>query len=1283
MKSLKIILRRARTLLWTAMSILIVLAAVLVGVGKLLMPYSDHYQPRLEAWLSEEFGRPVELESFAGEWKAFGPRLTLQGMSLMPSKGGDPGESGVIAIESAALDIKPLNALIPGRPLYNFRVIGANLQLLHKADGRLELSGFGVSGRGTGGSSSGLKELAKVGDVVLQDSSLEYVDEKFNLQFRFSSINGRLHMDGDEFSTEIQASLYDARSDLVYGEVEATVLFVLDEDQKMAQAAWQASARELMLAAVQGKLPSNPFLPLSGWLNAELWGGWSKSEGHRIQGVNDLQDARLVSNYQDLVIDRVNMRFNWHYQEKGRWRLDIADFLFEDDKESWTAPNISLARNIPQDVGLWISADQLPLRFSLDVTRDIMSIYETEWPVLLPWAMSGQVDNLELILNKSWQPDFARGSLSDVSVSESDHWPGVQGLDAVVALQHGSGSISLTGSKVLLEWPRMFRERLHFTVPACHLDLAWGAQWQTGFDDCSLENEDFAIKTRGVIGSNEDKPVVDASAVMSRGTIGALHSYWPEALMSESIVSWLRRGLVEGEIVSGLVQIHGDLDDWPFRHGEGRFEAVAEVRNALLDYEDDWPEARAVDAVVRFVNTSMDVEGRIGAVGGVPVHSARANIPDMKLPVLEVNYSADSELPELLGLIEQSPIQQYINTDLSRFEFSGPASTQGDLIFPLGRSKGEISVDGRVLIKDSRFSDPSSEITFENINGELRYDQRGFSGRGLNSSFRGQAASIDLMADADKEEKFRADVKGNFDVSDVIPGFLREGYAALAQIEGSSEWEASIVVAPPHGGDESSGDESSGDESEAVLLLRSDLGGVDLNLPAPLNKAAEDRWPLMLRYPLSGETRLLEIEIVDRATLRFALSGESETPKSAAIRVGNGRPELPAEGFIGIEGNCEKIDLDGWVDVIIDGAVEGKGLGGLELETSSLAAGQLVFLDRPFSDVTVEFDVVESDVKARFSGEDINGKVSFTSRSSGLQSLSAEFERLALADPISSGMETDSDPADLPSLHLYVKSFRYAGVELGETRIEAYPTPAGFHFEKVEAASDQLAVYASGDWSLEENRHRSDFDIHMASESLGSFLQSMDISSSMAGGQTVVHFNAWWPGSPAEFALSRLNGKVEFKVVQGNITDAEAGPGRLLGLLSIQSLPRRLSLDFRDVFDAGFAFDEASGTFDMRNGQASTDDVLLKSSAAAISLSGSTDLVDQRYDQLLTIKPGLGNTLPIIGAIAAGPGGAAAGLALQGLLQKQLGEATQVQYTISGSWEDPLIEPVVDEPKGG
>lgn len=1268
MTTFKIIFRRARTLLWTALSIVIILAAVLVGLGKLLMPYTDHYQPQLEAWLSEEFGRPVEIASFVGEWKAFGPRLTLQGMNLLPQAGAEPGGSGEIVIESAALDIKPLNALIPGRPLYNFRVIGADFLLLHKADGRFELSGFGMSGRGADGNSSGLRELAKIGEVILQDSSLEYSGEKHDIHFQLVSIQGRLYMDGDELSTEVQASLYDTRGDLVYGEVEASLQLQIGEDQKLSVAAWQATARELMLAAFQGKLPPNPFLPLTGWLNAELWGDWSVNSGHRISGATDLRDALLINDYQDLSLNHVNMRFNWAYQEKGRWRLDIADLLYDDGEESWNAPRISMARNAAEDLGLWISADSLPLGVPLNLARDVMSIYGTAWPKFLPRGAGGRVDDLELMLTSSWGLRLAQGSVRNARVFEWDRWPDLQGLDGEIALQQGSGKISLSGPDLRLAWPRMFRDPLNLTMPSCELDLRWGKQWQVGFSDCSLENEDIAVAGRVIISGNEGKPAVDVNVVLNRGDLGRLGSYWPQSIMKENILRWLRRGLVDGDISRGRFQIYGDMDHWPFRNGEGRFEAMAEVRNAELDYVPGWPPARQIDAVAHFVGASMDIAGKIGDITGVPVHTVKASIANLKLPKLKISYQADTDLPGLLGFVQQSPLQQQINTDLSRFEFAGPASTQGDLVFPLGKAEGEMSVDGRVQVEGNRFSDPSVDITLEEISGELRYDHQGFIGIGLSTSYRGHPGLLDVVAGADRPQKFRADLRGDFDVKDVIPAFLLESYSALAQIEGSTEWLVSMIV----GSNKSSG------ITGPVLNIRSGLEGVELNLPAPLNKSAGDYWPLALHYPLAGNS-LLDVELLDRVAMRFDLSGESESPKSTAIRVGGGMPDLPPQGFIRLEGRSDELDLDGWMDVIIEDAQKGKGMGGLELEKGSLSTDRLIFLDRYFDDVSMEFQVVESDVRASFSAEDIDGKVSYTQGAGVTHSLSAEFERLALADPISSGMDMETDPAELPALHLYAKSFRYAGVELGETRIEAYPTATGFHFEKVDAASDQLIVQASGDWSLQEYRQRSDFRIHMSSESLGAFLESMDISSSMQGGQTVVKFDAWWPGSPAVFALSRLNGEVEFSVVQGNITNASAGTGRLLGLLSIQSLPKRLSLDFRDVFDSGFSFDEASGTFTMENGLARTDDVILDSSAAQISISGSTDLVEQQYDQLLTVKPGLGNTLPVIGAIAGGPVGAAAGLALQGLLHEQLGDATQVQYTITGSWEEPVFEPVIEK----
>ena len=217
---------------------------------------------------------------------------------------------------------------------------------------------------------------------------------------------------------------------------------------------------------------------------------------------------------------------------------------------------------------------------------------------------------------------------------------------------------------------------------------------------------------------------------------------------------------------------------------------------------------------------------------------------------------------------------------------------------------------------------------------------------------------------------------------------------------------------------------------------------------------------------------------------------------------------------------------------------------------------------------------------------------------------------------------------------------------------------------------------ASGDWFRDEQGERSDFNIRITSESLGTVLDAMDISSAMQGGQTVVYFDAWWNGPPAAFALERLNGEMDLNIVQGNILTADPGAGRVLGLLSLSELPRRLAMDFRDVFNEGFSFDEATGTMQLENGNSYTDDLVLKSTVAEITIIGSTDLVAQTFDYEFSVRPGVSKALPVIGAIAGGPVGAAAGLALQALLRDSLGDAAEAKYTIRGPWEDPLVEPV-------
>jgi uncharacterized protein (TIGR02099 family) len=796
---------------------------------------------------------------------------------------------------------------------------------------------------------------------------------------------------------------------------------------------------------------------------------------------------------------------------------------------------------------------------------------------------------------------------------------------------------------------------------------------------CQLVNEDLALGGDVLISGNSGRPAVDANLLVSRGKLDKLSPYWPQGIMREKALRWLRAGLIGGDVVSGRVQIHGDMDDWPFRNGKGRFEAVAEITSAELDYAPGWPRAKAVDLTARFLGPSMSLDGKIGSLGRAAVEAVSADIADFRLPLLQVSYESPAQLGDIAMLVMSSPLAGMIGTDLARFDFSGPAATSGLLTVPLGATPGKLQVEGSIALQGNRFFDPRTEVTLDSITGQVHYDRNGVKASGLDAAFQGKAALLDLLASKQEAEKFRVDMRGKFEVKDLLPPYLMDTYPLLDEAQGESEWLVSVVAATA----------PSGEAAPVNLVVKSDLKGVRLGFPEPLFKPAAASWPLHLNYSLSGPKRLLDLDLAGLMSYRLELpespgAGPAEnTAARALLRFGDGPPDLPSPGLIRIEGELPILDLDGWVDLIVNNFKQGSGLGGLQLEHCELASRKLLFLDRLFGDVRFEARLVPAGVEGIFSGSDIEGKVVYTDEATSGGSMSAEFERLALADPVSGGLNVETDPRRLPALHLFARSLRYAGLEMGETRIEAYPTQQGFHFEKVEAQSEQLSLQASGDWNLLDDSYRSDFNIMITAESLGELMNSMEFSTSLEGGQTVLQFNAWWPGSPAAFALSRLNGKIEFNVNSGQITNASAGTGRLLGLLSIQALPRRLSLDFRDVFDTGFDFDEATGSFEMENGTAHTDNVELSSSAANISLVGSTNLVTRQYDQVMTVRPGLGNTLPIIGALAGGPGGAAAGLALQGLLQKQLGEASQVQYTIRGSWDEPVIEPVIRAGNGG
>src|SRR5258708_12299587 len=130
-------------------------------------------------------------------------------------------------------------------------------------------------------------------------------------------------------------------------------------------------------------------------------------------------------------------------------------------------------------------------------------------------------------------------------------------------------------------------------------------------------------------------------------------------------------------------------------------------------------------------------------------------------------------------------------------------------------------------------------------------------------------------------------------------------------------------------------------------------------------------------------------------------------------------------------------------------------------------------------------------------------------------------------------------------------------------------------------------------------------------------------------------FDLNWDGAPTADALSGAAGYVQLSLDKGQIAGINPGDGGVLGLASIAALPRRLALDFSDLTDKGLAFDTVRGDFDLRDGNAYTENVLVKGPAAEIGLIGRVGLKTKDYHQTAVVTGSLGSSpLPLPGSVA-------------------------------------------------
>lgn len=257
---------------------------------------------------------------------------------------------------------------------------------------------------------------------------------------------------------------------------------------------------------------------------------------------------------------------------------------------------------------------------------------------------------------------------------------------------------------------------------------------------------------------------------------------------------------------------------------------------------------------------------------------------------------------------------------------------------------------------------------------------------------------------------------------------------------------------------------------------------------------------------------------------------------------------------------------------------------------------------------------------------------------------------------------------------MQIADFRYGKFALADLRLRTARSERGMIVERLSGASPLHGVEARGRWELADGGPRSAFELAFDSADMGETLRSLGYADVVKDGKMHTDMKLAWPGSPADFALAAAAGTVAFKITDGRLLEVNPGAGRILGLLSFQALPRRLSLDFSDLFQKGWTFDTLAGDFAVENGVARTDNLTMDGPAARIVARGRVGLAAEDYDQHVTVIPNVSAGLPLAGALAGGVATGAALLLVERLLKERIDEMGRVEYQVTGPWTAPVVE---------
>ena len=1249
---------------------ILVLAAVASSIVRMYPSLYQNYLPVIQENISSIAGKSVQIETIRIDWHGYTPLITVGGLSVYSD---DTEQKQLLFAEKAFVSIDLYSSLKDRRlAIRALQLTGCNLEAVRTADRRILLNGMDISER-----IADRKKLGEVNDIriSLLESTIAIRDEIMNLDYFFDRAG--IVFDLHEERLRVSSSFLLPGT---LGDSLALVADVEDFDQGPGRirGTLYAKGEDINLELLGQFFPQLQGGVHAGRSDFEVWGDVESALERSFHGRLAFRDLeyRNAENPAAGAGQKI-MSLDTQFQIQGSedsWYLALTGSDIRTADRKWTGENYEMKCIHCGAEAFTVAAamDYVNVSDLLATLQHFPVLSERLQNLLSEAHIDGEFSNAQVLARWHGRQivKYAyRTSLHNMAVSVPAYQFEASSLSGEAAGDHLQGSFAL----------RSPAARIHARQVAEHAfpdqQISGLLKWKftdrgtvVALENVSLATEGMHASLQGTIQMGHERSYIDVQAEVPQVRFADLKTWLPYRKMNPKLARWLKENVKGGVLNHARLLFNGDPGHFPFRNHPGRFEIRADIEEGSVDYRTKWPGVHNVAASLEIRNKQLNVHGERGEILNSSIDGFTASIDDIRLPRLILEGHVSGPADDILDFLQQSSLIPQNSQIPRHVSVGGDVGLDLNLILTLTKKlEKERHVKGVIEFRDTDLTLGLAALPFTNVTGKLKFTRDGAEGEGIRARLYGSAFDADAARLGNG--RTRLHINGNLD----IDAWLAANHAWAAEyIRGKAPVSATISL-PRFG--------KHVEDKSLEINVNSDLAGAQVALPEPFGKEGDASSALNIRTRYqAGAAYPLFVGFEDRVFVRVLPGADGKRISALEVRMGDDRFDVLPQG-VKISGKFDRLDMTGWLDILKPNSKTGSlALHEIDVQANEISVSGLAFQDASFR--------LEKDAHfwaGKIRSQTVSGEFRYP--------LDPDAESIATArldyfrfNKSEEEITFSIDPRNLPALDVHTKRLELNNRPVHNVTLKAEPSPQGMVIDSLAGEGDGLQIAASGVWNVDaDNAHSTDLDIVLVTQNLHDSLTGLEFGTAVKNGEGVVSAKLDWPGAPYQFALDSFAGTANLRFQDGEISSVDPGAGRLIGLFNLAEISKRLAFDFSDVFAEGYAFDKIRGNLVFKDGNLTTGDLLIKGPSADIEIDGRTGIVARDYDQIITVTPHVSGGLPWLG-ISMGPVGVG-GIYIFGKLAKKVGipvdkvidKVVEVKYHMTGSWDNPEIQPVAQK----